>query len=68
MQSHRGKPSVQVLDFAPRADGPGGTTALTEPPESVSVDTPGGHEAEDLVRDIIFLSERLIHHVVRSEV
>ena len=49
------------------AERPGGTEVLTSTPEDVSVDTPGGHEAEDLIRDILFLQERLIHLIVRRD-
>ena len=49
------------------AERPGGTEVLTSEEESVSVDTPGGHEAEDLIRDILFLSDRLIHLLVRRD-
>ena len=49
------------------AERQGGTAVLTSEGESVSVDTPGGHEAEDLIRDIVFLSERLIKYLVISE-
>ncbi len=45
----------------------GGTAVLTLGEESVSVDTPRGHEAEDTIRDIILLSERLIQVLVRSQ-
>ena len=56
----------KVLTFDSAAAGQGGTSVLTSEEESVSVDTPGGHEAEDVIRDILVLCDRLIHLVVLS--
>ena len=63
-QSHRGKPSVPVQL---EADRQGGNVVLTREEESVSVGTPGGHEAEALIFEIIGLCDKLIHLVVREE-
>ena len=49
------------------AERQGGTAVLTSEQKDVSVDTQGGDEAEDIIRDIIFLSEKLIHLVVKRE-
>ena len=40
---------------------------LTSEDEDVSVDTPGGHEAETIIFEIIALCDKLIHLVVDSQ-
>ncbi len=65
MGSHRGKPSVNQLDFA--ADEQGGTAALTSEGKGVTLWVARGHEAEDVIRDIVFLTDRLIHLVGQEE-
>ena len=44
----------------------GESTVLTSEEESVSVNTPGGQEAEDIIRDVLVLSDRLIHLVLQG--
>ncbi len=48
------------------SDRQGEIAGLTGEQKGVSVDTQRGQEAEDLVRDIIFISERLIHLIVEG--
>ena len=43
------------------AERPGGTAVLTPEGESVTVDGQGGHEAEDLINEVVLLTNRLIH-------
>ena len=58
--------SHQLVDESSRADRQGEIVGLTVGEEGVSVDTPRGHEAEDIIRDILYLSERLIHLLVKE--
>ena len=60
MDSHRFHMDSEATDEAH-------SMGLTSEGKSVSVGTPGGHEAEDIVRDIIYLSDRLIHLLVEGE-
>ena len=62
MEPHRGKPSVSVAGLG--AGRPGGTAVLTYLGDGVSVDALGGHEAEDTIRDIVYLSQKLLTLVV----
>jgi len=56
-----GSQQVNQLDFEPA--GQGGTKVLTLEEESVTLWVARGHEAEDVIRDIILLTERLVHLV-----
>ena len=49
------------------AGGQGCTTALTSEDEDVTLREARGHEAEDVIRDIVFLCDKLIHLIVRRD-
>ena len=65
--TYRPAGSHQFVELELEPDRQGGSAGLTDEGKGVSVDTPRGHEAEDIIRDIIYLSERLIHLLVKEE-
>ena len=62
MQSHRGRPSVNVLDLRPSDQ----AEVLTSEEESVTLRLTRGDEAEILIYEIVNLMDRLIHLVGRG--
>ncbi len=56
MESHRGKPSVQLLDSRPSDQ----AEVLTSDGENVTLRLTRGDEAEILLLEILALTERLI--------
>ena len=49
------------------AEQQGGTAELTSDDEYVTLRVARGHEAEDIIRDIVFMCDRLIHLIVRRD-
>ena len=58
----RGNAPREAISIGPvlETERQGGSAVLTSGEKSVSVDIRRGQEAEDTIRDIVFLSERLI--------